>query len=76
MQLDFHLGRAASVEMGVFSPQGRRIATILSARLEAGSQTARWDGRVEGGARAPAGVYQLRLAIDGRPVTKRMVLMQ
>jgi reprolysin-like metallo-peptidase family M12B/Big-like domain-containing protein len=76
VQLDFHLNRAAAVEIGVFSVQGRRVAAIHSGRLAAGPQSIRWDARARDGSRTPSGVYLLRMAIDGSPVTRRMVLVQ
>jgi hypothetical protein len=76
VQLDFDLIRTAPVEMEVFSIQGRRIATIASGTFARGHQSLRWDGRTHSGSRAPAGVYHLRLAVDGRAMTQRMVLVQ
>jgi hypothetical protein len=76
VQLEFGLSRPATVEAGVFSIQGRRVAQIVSGRFGAGPQSVRWDGRTRDGSRVASGVYLLRVVVDGHAVTRRMVVMQ
>jgi hypothetical protein len=49
------------VSMNVFDQQGRRIAVIVDNVITAGWREAFWDAT-----RVPAGVYIVRVAIDGR----------
>ncbi|MGH7730965.1 MAG: reprolysin-like metallopeptidase [Candidatus Eiseniibacteriota bacterium] len=77
VRIDFQLARPAAVELAVFGIEGRRVATVFSGRLPGSAQTLTWDGRTPEGAHLPAGVYLARLAIDGRAVaTRRMVMMR
>ena len=52
---------AENVEISVHDLAGRRVALLYSGRLEAGEHPFRWDGTLGGQARAPAGVYRVRL---------------
>lgn len=49
------------VSMNVYDQQGRRIAVIVDNVLSAGSREAIWDAT-----RFPAGIYIVKMAIDGR----------
>ena len=53
---------------------GRVVRVIVDRELDAGPQAAAWDGRVSTGARAPAGVYYLRLRIPGFSGIRRVVI--
>ena len=43
-------------------------------RLECGSYKARWDGRMTDGRDARTGVYYVQLSVDGRRVTRKMIV--
>lgn len=63
------------VNLAVFDASGRLVRTLVGGRLEAGTHLVRWDGRGDDGARAPAGVYFLKMrAPDGRGA-ERIVLL-
>ena len=64
------------VELAVYDVQGRRIRHLFSQELPAGNYTARWDGRLEAGARAASGVYVCRLRIGSRMATRSMTLVR
>jgi hypothetical protein len=52
---------ARRVSMNVFDQQGRRIAAIVDGVVSAGRHDAVWNAN-----RVPAGVYIVRMAIDGQ----------
>jgi len=71
--VSFTLARplAAGGAIGVFSPNGRRIA-----RLEiAAGAAARWDGRDAQGRRVPSGLYFARLEGDGSGTAAKFLLL-
>jgi len=72
--LAFTLPHSAGVDLSIVDAAGRRIARLAGGTLAAGAHTVRWDGRDTAGRAAPAGVYFVRLAADGRTVTRRLVL--
>ena len=71
----FSLGRDVSVELDVLDVGGRRVKRIESGRLRAGLYRRIWDGRDQSGKDVPAGVYFMRLRVDGRQCGSHSVVM-
>ncbi len=69
--LTFELVRAARVELSVFDHLGRRVATQAAGLLPAGAQTLRWDA-----ANARAGLYLVRLSVDGQAAGSRQFMVE
>jgi beta-fructofuranosidase len=63
-RLVFAIPRSAQVAIDVFDVQGRRAAALAAGPRSAGIHRLTWDGRLQGGGRAPAGVYLVRLATE------------
>jgi flagellar hook assembly protein FlgD len=56
----------------VYNEIGQEVATLVTGRQNAGTYTARWDGR-----NIASGVYYYRLAIDGEsPIVKKAALVK
>lgn len=68
----FTLDQAARVTAEVFDARGRRVSVALDADFGPGGHSGAWDGRVQGGARASAGVYYLRLRFPGYNATRQV----
>ena len=65
---------AGPVDVAVFAASGRRVATLLrEGAAPAGVYDLAWDGRMEAGGRAPAGVYFVRV-VTGPAGASRKVL--
>src|SRR5262249_51198276 len=61
----FPLGRAGPVDLAIYDVLGREVRAVArGARLEAGPQSLRWDGRDARGREAGAGVYFMRLTTE------------
>lgn len=73
IQLVYGLARPSSCRLSVIDLQGREVEVLEQGDLPAGWYTASWNGRTQGG-RAPAGVYFVRLLVDGRRFTRRFAL--
>ena len=72
--LSFELPEAAAVELAIFDPAGRRVATPLDGTAPAGVTRVRWDGRDDAGKSLPSGVYFARVESEGhRGVTKMLL---
>jgi flagellar hook assembly protein FlgD len=52
--------------------QGRRVAR-LDASVDSGASVVSWDGRDDAGLRVAPGVYFVRVTVDGRTTTARLV---
>lgn len=56
----YTLHDAGHVSMNIFDQQGRRVAALVDGSVPAGRHEAVWDAK-----RVPAGVYVVRVAMDG-----------
>ncbi len=72
--LRFELGAPESVRLTVHDLHGRRVRSLLAGRREAGTHSARWDGRDEAGRPLPAGTYLCRLEAGARCSGCKVVL--
>jgi len=59
--IPFSLAARGSVELVLYSVDGRRVCTLVSEMREAGEYNVTWDGRDDNGNAAVAGVYYVRL---------------
>jgi len=66
--LAFALARPSQVELTVFDAMGRRVATQAAA-LPAGAQALRWET-------SRAGLYTLRLLVNGLPAATRQLVVE
>jgi streptogramin lyase len=73
VHVSFALPRDARARLGVLDLQGREVAVLADGVVPAGRHERVWDGRSRGGA-APAGIYFVRFAVDGRTWVRRIVL--
>jgi hypothetical protein len=72
----FDLPSAGHVSLMVYDLLGRRVATLVNEPLPPGTHVRRWDGRGDGGALAPAGVYFCRLRGESFAETRRILLLR
>jgi hypothetical protein len=70
------LPRAARVTLTVLDAQGRRVRTLLAGAQPAGEHAITWDGRDDGGRRVADGIYLVRLACEGRVITRRVAAIE
>ncbi len=74
--LQFSLPEAAPVEIGVYDAQGRRVSQLARGVMTAGEHNLTWDGRLESGGPAPAGIYYVRLQTTGEQRIKSLLLVR
>ena len=74
-RIEFDLANTGRVRLDVFSVDGRRVATLINGRLNAGHHSIAWDGRNDAGELVPSGTYFYQLvAGDLRQVRKAVLL--
>lgn len=73
IEVTFALPAAGHARLTVLDVQGRTVASLWDGALPAGEHRIRWDGRA-GGARAPLGLYFLRLDALGERRTQRLAI--
>lgn len=69
------LGRPSRVTATIHDAAGRRVATLLSGDLSAGSHDLLWDGR-QGGRPAAGGLYLLRVQTEGGVLSSKILLLK
>ena len=75
VQLTIMADGAAEPDLRVLDMLGRTIRRLPAGRTEAGTRRVEWDGRTDSGARAPAGVYLVRLCAGDRLRQTRVTLL-
>jgi hypothetical protein len=70
-EIRFTLAAPADVALEIFDVLGRRVATPVAARLEAGPHKVEWNA--EG---LPSGVYFYRMNADGFSAVRKMLLLR
>jgi len=70
------LDGATAAYVAVYDILGRRVSTVFRGTLNAGTTELAWNGRHDDGSRATAGVYFYRLEMNGRVVSRRVVLLR
>jgi flagellar hook assembly protein FlgD len=74
-RLSFSLPHDGVAHVIVFDLAGRTVRTLMNGRQSAGAHSLVWDGREDGGAMVPAGLYFVRADADGKHSTSRVVRM-
>ncbi|MCK4414142.1 MAG: proprotein convertase P-domain-containing protein [Candidatus Eisenbacteria sp.] len=71
----FDLPQAGPVDLAVFDVTGRRVKTLVSGDLKAGSYQTVWQGTDSEGNPVSSAVYFYRLKSDGETLTKKMMVL-
>jgi hypothetical protein len=74
--LAFSLAQGGSVELAIYSVDGRRVRTLVNEVREPGEYRQTWDGRDDQGSTASAGVYYARLATGKSRITRSIVYLK
>ncbi len=76
VRLVLHLTAPEEVTLDVLDVAGRRVASLHSGALPAGSHPFLWDGRRSDGTTAANGVYFARTAATGVVLSRRIILLR
>ncbi len=74
VRVHFRLPEAAVVRLSVFDTAGRRVRSGIEAPLPAGKHDLAWDGALDDGGPAPAGLYFYRIEAGSFATVGRIVL--
>lgn len=69
MNLSYDLGQSSGVVMAIYDPAGRLVRELPLGTQPAGKHAITWDGRNREGRPVSAGVYFVRMLLDGAPFT-------
>jgi hypothetical protein len=74
--ISFTLPEAVDVRLEVFDVSGRKMATLVDRRLDAGPHSVSWDGVTDSGEQAASGVYFYKLTAGEEKTSRKMVLLK
>jgi predicted outer membrane repeat protein len=74
--IHFELERSMRVELAIFDLAGRRVRTLMSGTLSAGSHGERWDGTDSSGGAVASGTYFARVRTEDHETVGRLVLVK
>lgn len=63
------------VSLRIFNLLGQNVRELVNAAQPAGSYAAEWDGRLENGERAPAGIYFYQLRAGNHVATQKLMVL-
>jgi hypothetical protein len=72
----FTVAAPSRVRVEIHDLAGRRLREVLDARLDAGEQSLRWDGRDASGRTVPAGSYFAVVRVGERLAARRIVFVR
>ncbi|MBK6901163.1 MAG: T9SS type A sorting domain-containing protein [bacterium] len=72
--LAYRLPAPQDVRLTVHDARGRLVRTLVDGAVSGGDHVAQWDGRGDGGAPAPVGVYFFKLQTPQAARTQKVVL--
>jgi len=72
----FRLAQESRVNLSVFDPAGRKVATLLDEMRPAGWNEVRWNAAGRDGRRLSSGVYLYRLKAGKQVITKKMTVLK
>ncbi|MBM3288001.1 MAG: T9SS type A sorting domain-containing protein, partial [Candidatus Eisenbacteria bacterium] len=74
--IGFSLAHPGTARLDLYDIQGRAVRRLLDGPRPAGLQSVVWDGRDEGGAAAPSGIYLYRLRAGGRNEVRKLIRIE
>ncbi len=72
----FVLARPGHVDLRVFDGSGRRVRSLASGWMPAGTHLAHWDGERDGAGLASPGVYYCRLTSGSERAVRRLIVVR
>jgi hypothetical protein len=75
-EISYTVPSLTRLTLRIYDVDGRLLRTLVDRVVEAGVQTAHWDGRDASGVSVPSGIYYYRVSGDGFEATRKMALVK
>jgi hypothetical protein len=75
-RIAYTLARSADIAVAVYDVRGERVRRLESGWRSAGARDLWWDGTTDAGARAPSGVYYVRVQAGGTMQSSKITLVR
>ena len=73
-RIDYAVPRESRVRLSVIDVQGREVALLVDGVVRAGRFQTTWNGQLQSGVAAPAGLYFVRMNSGGKDYVRRLAL--
>jgi len=74
--ISYSLAKASSVDLSIYSVDGRRIKTIVRGQQDVGRYQFNWNGADDQGNPIQSGVYFVRLVVPGLQRTRVLAVVR
>ena len=74
--ISYYVAGCSDVNLNVYDVTGKLVRTLVEGTVEAGSQTVTWNRTDNGGGRVANGTYFYRLAVDGKSVSGKAIVLK
>ena len=72
----FELEKSGKSSVNIYNMKGQKVKTLLNEELLEGKHFRLWDGKNDNGKRVASGMYFYKVALDGKQLTRKMILMK
>jgi hypothetical protein len=74
--INYYVGRPADVRLSVYDAAGSLVRTLVNDRVAPGERTVTWDRTDNSGKSVADGTYFYRLAVDGKSVSGKAIVLR
>ncbi|MDZ7339057.1 MAG: T9SS type A sorting domain-containing protein [candidate division KSB1 bacterium] len=74
--IQFDLKEPGNVSVRIYNMLGQLVRVLVDQRMEAGRYRREWDGCNDLGTAVPSGLYECVMEVNGRRLSRRLVLMK
>jgi hypothetical protein len=75
-QIYFNMSEPGPVRVAIFNVHGQKVRDLVDRNYPAGEFQVSWDARTDVGDEAVAGIYYLRIRLDGSQINRKLVLVR
>jgi hypothetical protein len=75
-RIDYTVDKKAAIHLGVYDISGKLVRVLVDQSMPAGTHSAQWDGRDNGGQLVASGIYFYRLTVGKRSLARKAVLLK
>jgi hypothetical protein len=72
----YSVGEPSFIEIAVYNVAGKRVRTLVSARMPEGTYQTSWDGTDDRGAPVASGVYLCQMQAGSQAIQRKLVLLR
>jgi len=72
----YELGKAVNVDISVYNMLGQKVRDLYSGKQSPGVHSVSWDGRGDSGEKSSSGIYLLRLEVEGKKASLKVMFVR